>query len=396
MNSKAIVIVAVSFGAMHACAPAAAPVGTRVFVVERSAGKLAVVDYHEMKLVTKIQTSGDLKHASMVFDPALRYGYLALRNGVLSRIDLARLKETGSLQTSKNSIGLAISRDGRALAVAEYDPGGVSIVDLDSFTIAKSIPGKTTYDGKEVVSRVTGMADGAKGTFLCGLMDSDEIWVITPGKSGSAASYELKHRVKTPVPFPFDAIVTPDGRYYITAHINSARSSLIDVRSGEPTARVLDYRSNTPGITPPKMPHMASWAVAGDKIFMPVVGERRIAVLSQKDFSRISSIDLLGFPVYSVVSPDGTELWVTFTGDDHDGEIQVLDTESGKTKKIIRAGKKIFHLAFTPRGEKALVSSNTTNELVIIDTATYEILAKIPVDSPSGIFGVWRAFQNGL
>ncbi|MBI3394801.1 MAG: hypothetical protein HY042_03095, partial [Spirochaetia bacterium] len=326
---------------LSACTPTAT-VGTRVFVVERAGGKLAVIDYAKMELITKIQTSaGDMRHASMVFDPALRYGYVALRNGVLSRIDLARLKEAGSLQTSKNSIGIAISRDARTVAVAEYDPGGVTIVDLESFKIAKSIPAKTTFEGKEIVSRVTGMSDGASDTFLCGLMDGNEIWILAPGKEGGPASYELKHRVSTPVPHPFDAIITPDGRYYITAHINSARSSLVDVRSDHPSVRVLDYRGSAPGVVPPKMPHMASWAVAGDKIFMPVVGEHRIAVLSQKDFSRISSIDLLGFPVYSVVSPDGTELWVTFTGDDHDGDIQILDTESGRTKKIIKAGKKI-------------------------------------------------------
>ena len=62
----------------------------------------------------------------------------------------------------------------------------------------------------------------------------------------------------------------------------------------------------------------------------------------------------------------------------------------------IDAGKRIYHMGFTPRGDMAFISSNLTNELIVMDAKSYRILHRVPVESPSGIFGVWRAFQTGL
>ena len=53
-------------------------IGSRVFVVERASGSLAVYDFVERKLLPKRITGlGNLRHATMIFSPDLRYGYLA-------------------------------------------------------------------------------------------------------------------------------------------------------------------------------------------------------------------------------------------------------------------------------------------------------------------------------
>ncbi|MDH5655013.1 MAG: protein nirF, partial [Spirochaetia bacterium] len=90
------------------------------------------------------------------------------------------------------------------------------------------------------------------------------------------------------------------------------------------------------------------------------------------------------------------EVWVTFSGDDHDGKVQIIDLMTMKSSSVIDAGKRIYHLVFTPRGDRAILSSNESNEVVILDAMNYDILKKISVHSPSGIFGIWRAFQIGL
>jgi protein NirF len=51
---------------------------------------------------------------------------------------------------------------------------------------------------------------------------------------------------------------------------------------------------------------------------------------------------------------------------------------------------------FTPRGSHVLVSANADNQLLLINAHTYEIEDRQDIASPSGIFGVWRAFRIGL
>ena len=385
------------FAALISCRDYSGGIGSRVFVIERSAGSVAVVDYRKGELVKKIEVGGDLHHASMVFDADLRYGYIAVRSGHLIRVDLQTLEKAGSLQTSESSIGLAISRDGKVIAVSEYKPGGVTLVDVEKFEIIGRIPAKISFGGKEIVSKVTGMVDGPGNSFLCALMDANEIWHMLPDENAAETfGYRIK-RIKTPVSQPFDALISPDSHYYITAHIGSKTASVVDLRAKDSAAASLNLLGKDKAWNPPpKMPHMESWGVAGEHVFVPVPGEKKLAMIDSGTMRTIRTIDMPGFPVYAVVRPDQREIWVTFSGEDHDGDIHVLDTENGSLLREIHTGKRIYHIAITPRGDRVLVASNLTNELVIYETSTYRELSRIKLDSPSGIFGSWRAFQPGL
>ncbi len=370
-------------------------IGDRLFVVERGSKSLAVIDIQKLKIISKIPLSGNLRHASMVFDPALHYGYLATRNGILTRVNLESLKEEGTLRTSKNSIGIAISQDGQTIAVAEYKPGGITLVDAKSFSIINKISTKTRFNDKLILSRVTGLVDGLENTFICALMDSDEVWELAKAEGSSA--YKVRRKFKAITDKPFDALITPEGRYYITGHFKSDRISLIDLWGNDSKAKPIVFKAaySSKGL-PTKMVHMESWAVAGSQIYIPSADEQRISVISSHDFSYKGSISLIGSPVYAMVHPSHKELWVTFSGDEQDGKIQIISTITKKTIKILEAGKRIYHMTFTPRGDRAFVSSNESNELLIIHCADYSVIKRIPLESPSGIFGVWRAFQIGL
>ena len=75
-----------------ACQTHSPGVGTRVFVVERATGSLAVYDYAKRELLPRRITGlGNLRHATMIFSPDLRYGYLSSRSGQVSRIDIEKL-----------------------------------------------------------------------------------------------------------------------------------------------------------------------------------------------------------------------------------------------------------------------------------------------------------------
>ncbi len=369
-------------------------VGSRVFVVERSSGTLAVYDLDQRALLPgRIEGLGDLSHATMTFTPDLRSGFLATRGGKVTRIDLETAKAAGEVLTSQNSIDNAISQDGRYLAVAEYKPGGVTILDARDLSVVAKHAAKFERDGRTLESRVTGIVDAPGNRFVCVLIEAGEIWVIDASKPG----FPIERRIPTPHAMPYDAMITPDGRNYLVGHLESAKVSVLDLTRPEAGVRVIDFAD--PSFergAPVKLPHMASWAVAGDRVFVPLVGEKRLAVLDRATLAFQSSLAVRGHPVYAVRSPTEREVWVSFSGEEDDAFVQVIDVESLAIKDTIRLGGRIYHMDFTPRGSHVLVTANRDNKLILVNAATREIEDVEELASPSGIFGVWRAFRIGL
>jgi protein NirF len=372
----------------------ASGVGSRVYVVERASGRLAIYDLDSRSLLERrIENLGDLKHATMIFTPDLRYGFLATRGGKVSRIDLETARSDGEVLTSESSIDNAISQDGRFLAVAEYAPGGLTILDTKSLEVLKKHSATRLRDGKETLSRVTGVVDAPGNRFVCVLMEAGEIWIV----EARGPEFPITHRIPLDGTTPYDAMITPDGRYYLVGHLESSRVSLLDLQHPEAGVRSVSF--DDPGYersAPAKLPHLASWAVAGSHVFVPLVGEKRLAVLDRSTFQYQRSIPLRGHPVYAVRSPTEREIWVSFSGEADDAFVQVIDADRLEVVDSFRVGARIYHMEFTPRGSHVLVTANRENKLFLIDAFTRRVEDSEDLESPSGIFGVWRAFRIGL
>jgi protein NirF len=336
-----------------------------------------------------------MRHATMTFSPDLRWGYVATRSGKVSRIDLQKGVRAGDVAASMNSIDIAISQDGRFIATAEYSPGGVTIMDAQSLAVVKRLPAVVEKGGQRYTSRVTGIVDAPGNRFVCVLMEGAEIWVI----DASGSEPRIERRVRTSTDQPYDAMITPDGRYYVVGHTGSEHVSVLDLEGSEATVREISLRDPQRSFekgNPVKLPHMAAWAVAQDNLFVPLVGEARVVVLDRKTFAFRRSIPVRGYPVYSVASPTQREVWVSFSGETDDAWLQVIDAETLEVKKSIEVGGRVYHLDFTPRGGHVLVSANRANRIVLVDANTYSIVDQHTVRSPSGVFGAWRAFRIGL
>ncbi len=374
----------------------ASGVGSRVYVVERATGSLAVYDLSTNTLLPdRITGLGNLRHATMIFTPDLHWGFLATRNGQVTRINLETSKAEGKVFTSENSIDNAISSDGRYIATAEYAPGGVTILDAQSMKVVKRIAGKGEVGGHVIESRATGMVDAPGNRFVCVLMESSEVLVIDANRAG----FPIVERIKLDHAMPYDAMITPDSRHYLVGHLGVDKVSIVDLKHPKKAARSItlsDPDQKLDHESPHKLPHMAAWAVARGQAFVPLVGVAKLAVLDANTWARRRTLDVRGHPVYAVASPTGDEIWVSFTGPDDDAYIQIIDAARLTVKKEIRVGKRIYHLDFTPRGSHVLVSANGDDQLVLIDARTYEVEDRQTVASPSGVFGPWRAFRIGL
>jgi protein NirF len=197
----------------------------------------------------------------------------------------------------------------------------------------------------------------------------------------------------------YDAMITPDGRFYVVGKLGSDRVAILDLSKPEAGVRevsLADPSLPTEKSSPKKLPHMASWAVAGDRIFVPLVGEKRMAILDKNTFAFRQSLPVRGHPVYAVRSPTEREIWLSYSGENDDAWIDVIDVETLQVTHSIRAGRRVYHLDFTPRGSHVIATANADEQLVLIDAVRYEIVDRHPLRSPSGIFGPWRAFRIGL
>ena len=109
-------------------------------IIERATGSVLVVDHSEHEILGRVEGLGDLSHASVVYSRDARYGYVFGRDGGLTKVDLLTRAVTDRVIQSGNSIGGAISQDGRYVAVSNYEPGGVNIFDSETLDTVAEIP----------------------------------------------------------------------------------------------------------------------------------------------------------------------------------------------------------------------------------------------------------------
>jgi protein NirF len=149
--------------------------GDLAVVVERAAGTIQIVDTSAKAAVARVEGLGDLSHASVVFSRDARFAFVFGRDGGLTKVDLLTAAIAKRIVQAGNSIGGAISQDGRLVAVSNYDPGGVKVFDSETLELVADIPAlSNAFNGP---SKVVGLADAPGQRFVFSLYDAGEIWI---------------------------------------------------------------------------------------------------------------------------------------------------------------------------------------------------------------------------
>ena len=360
-------------------------------VVERATGSVLVVETTHHSRLSQVEGLGDLSHASAVYSRDQRYAYVFGRDGGLSKVDLLEGRIEKRIVQAGNSIGGAISQDGTLVAVSNYKPGGVRIFDAVSLEPVADIP--AIYDDSGTHSKVVGLVDAPGRRFVFSLYDADEIWLAdlsTPSQPRIQRFTDVGSK-------PYDALITPEGRYYLAGLFGEDGLALLDLWHPEKgTRRIMEhYGRGEQSLPVYKMPHMEGWAMAGDLAFLPAVGHHEVLVVDRNNWRERARIPVHGQPVFVMARPDAREVWVNFALPDND-TIQIIDVQSLAVTQTMTPGKAVLHMEFTPRGEQVWVSVRDENRVDIYDTASYQKLAALPADNPSGIFLSARANRIGL
>ena len=360
-------------------------------IIERGAGRVLIVNSSSNRIVQRVEGLGDLSHASVVFSRDQRYAYVFGRDGGLSKVDILRGTLDKRIVQGGNSIGGAISQDGRLVAVANYEPGGLKIFAADTLDLVADIPAAYGEEGK--LSKVVGIADLPGDRFIYSLFDANQIW-IADVRDPKAPKVEKFSNIGQA---PYDGLVTPNGRHYIAGLFGEDGLALLDTwQPQQGVQRILaHYGKGEEKLPVYKMPHLRGWAVAGQQAYLPAIGRHEVLVADTVNWKETGRIAVRGQPVFVVARPDGRQVWVNFAFPDN-GFVQVIDTLTGQIVRTLEPGKAVLHLEFTPRGEAVWISARDDNKVVVYDTASFAKAAELAVESPSGIFFTSRAHRIGF
>ena len=387
---NSLILIALFFIAGCAATPPPRGTGDLGVVIERATGSIQVVETTNRSKLGQITGLGDLSHASLNYSRDARYAYVFGRDGGLTKVDMLEMRIVKRVMQSGNSIGGAISQDGKLIAAANYTPGGVKFFDAETLELVADIPA-TDQSGKS--SKVIGLVDVPGDRFVFSLFEAGEIWVADMRTPAKPVLTKFTNVGKE----PYDAMITADGRYYLAGLFGEDGLVLLDMWNIEAgVKRVLNgYGKGEEKLPVYKMPHLEGWAATGNELLVPAVGRHEVLVVDQGKWTEVGRIPVHGQPVFVVARPDNRQVWVNFAFP-HNDTIQIIDVQSRKIVKTLKPGKAVMHMEFTPRGEHLWLSARDEDKVGIYDAETFERIGELPADKPSGIFFTHRAHRTGL
>ncbi len=355
-------------------------------IVEKDAEKLLFMDGSTNEEIGRIHNIGYQPHTS-VYSPDAEYMYIIARDGWLTKINLETLEPIKSIKVGINSRGTALTDDGKYLAIGNYEPGDVVIVDPKSMEILKKIPTVGKINGNQVESRVGAMIeDGDK--IIVALKDLNSVWIIDTSKKDFPVIKKLWNIGNNETPL-HDAFLTSDGRFYIVASMGSNTVWVMDTNTWEGVAEVKTGET----------PHTGPGATWGDNVYVPAMGEGLITVINTKTWQPVKYIKTAGPGLFVRAynkDPSYPYVWAETAFGDNNDEIYVIDARINEIVKTIIPveGESSWHPEFTNDGKYVYVVSQTANEVEVYDANTFEIIKRIEANTPSAVSNVGNRIEE--
>jgi mono/diheme cytochrome c family protein/DNA-binding beta-propeller fold protein YncE len=378
-------------------------------VVETGDHHATILDGDRFEPLARFPTRFAL-HGGPKFTPDGRYVFFMSRDGWVSKYDLWSLTLLAEVRAGVNSRNIAISHDGKHIAVANYLPHSLVVLSADDLSVERIFEAK---DRQGRSSRVSAVYQAMpRRSFIAALKDVPEIWEIAtdpdapPVYSGLVHSHEkgmvealpsaqglfALRRIEVPEPLD-DFFFDPSYRHLI----GSARDGtaiVVNLNVGRDIKR-LDL---------PGLPHLGSgiaWTWNGRPVLAtPHLREGKVSVIDLQDWSVIKMIATPG-PGFFMRSHENTPFaWTDAMLSKAKDTLAIIDK---RTLDVVRTvtpspGKTAAHVEFDRTGRFVLVSIwENDGALVIYDAATFAEIKRIPMSRPSGKYNVWNkiTFSDG-
>lgn len=359
-------------------------------IVEKDAENLLFIDGSTHQKIGRVLGVGYQPHTS-VFSSDLTYMYIISRDGWILKIDVRTLETVNFKRVGENSRGTALSDDGKYLAIGNYEPHNVVILDADTLETKATIETIGEKDGKALGSRVGGLVESGND-FIATMKDLNSVWVIGQDENNTWVAKNKYNNIGGNTAPLHDAYLTPDGKFFIVAAQKSNSVWVLDTSTWTPVGEVPTG----------KLPHTGPGATWGTTTYVPALEEGLITAIDTTTWKPIASIPT-GGPGLFVRSyhrnDDYHYVWADTAFGDHADEIYVIDA---KTNTIIKTlypvkGKNSWHPEFTYDGSFVYVVSQEGNMIVVYDAHTFKEVKKIPASTPSAVSNIGlRIEEPGL
>ncbi|RMG67009.1 MAG: hypothetical protein D6715_05665 [Calditrichaeota bacterium] len=125
-----------------------------------------------------------------------------------------------------------------------------------------------------------------------------------------------------------------------------------------------------------KVPHAIAASHAGDFVYTASLSENQLIIINTQTNEVDEFVDLNPHkgPVALAVSPDDRWLYISCQ---LSNEVLVVDLQTRQIVAAIPVGQKPWHLAVTPDGSRVYVGNNGSDNASVIDTATRSMVATI-------------------
>jgi mono/diheme cytochrome c family protein len=376
-------------------------------VVESGDHHVSILDGDRLEVIARFPSRFAL-HGGPKFSPEGRFVYFASRDGWISKYDLYSLQLLAEVRAGLNTRNLAISHDGRILAVANYLPQSLVLLDAKDLSLLEVIPARGKRDDR--LSRVSAVYQAApRSSFVVALKDVAEIWEISYAKdpppvfSGLVHSYEdgMVEAIADAGRFPIRRIEIsqPLDDFFFTP---SYREVIGSARDGSGSVVVhLDVRREIARLPLPGLPHLGSgisWLRDGRRVMAtPHIKQGLVSVIDLEDWRVVETIETEGPGFFLRSHENSPYAWAdVFFGPNRDA-VHVIDKESLEIVKTLRPapGKTAAHVEFTRDGRYALLSIwDMAGAIVVYDALSLEEVKRIPFVKPSGKYNVYNKIHR--
>lgn len=400
---------------IHASAPAldqprfAADPKNLFVVVEAGDHHATILDGDRFEPLARFQTRFAL-HGGPKFTPDGRYVFFMSRDGWVSKYDLWTLTMLAEVRAGINARNIAISRDGKHIAVANYLPRTLVMLSAEDLSVEKIFDVKDKNGNPSRVSAV--YQARPRDSFIAALKDVPEIWEIAtdpnapPVYTGLVHSYErgmeegvpasqglFAHRRIT-VPEPLDDFFFDPSYDYLVGSAREGKAVVVD----------LVIRRAVKQLEMPGLPHLGSgisWNWNGRPVMAtPLLKAGRINVLDMQDWSLLKSIETPGPGFFMRSHENSPYAWTDSMLGTRKDTLTIIDK---RTLEVVRGvtpepGKTAAHVEFDKDGRHVLVSVwEEKGALVVYDAATFAEVKRLPMSKPSGKYNVWNKinFSDG-
>jgi WD40 repeat protein len=373
-------------------------------VVESGDHHVTILDGDTFESIERFASRFAL-HGGPKFSPDGRYVYFGSRDGWVSKYDLYRLELVAEVRAGINTRNIAISHDGRVLAVANYLPHTLVMLDAATLELLRIIPVSGAIDKRS--SRVSAVYQAApRDSFVVALKDVPEMWEVSYAEDPPPVYGDFVHSYEKGMEegIVADANLFPVRRVPLSQPLEdfffdpTYRLVMGSARANAQGVVVhLDVRMEIADVPLPGMPHLGSgitWMRNGTRVMAtPHLGEARVSVIDIESWSLVDSIETLGPGFFMRSHENSPYVWAdVFFGPNKDA-MHVIDKQS---LKIIRTlipepGKTAAHVEFTRDGRYALVSIwDMDGAIVVYDAETLEEVKRIPFVKPAGKYNIYN------